>query len=507
MLTPIVDNPDDPNIRATGHFALGTEAVFFFDFVDTDGKLYDPSDIDLDITDPLGASEVDADSVQKIRLGQYAYSWKIPTGSESGKYTIVLTYVVEKTTGPVTRTLTEEFVVSEWPQRAQNSDFAALIAYLTNQLQEFQRIPVYDEIVRLNVAKTEGFVTFGKWNRTANPRLYLNGDLRESGYSFDYNGKVFFNFALSEIDEVRIDYNFKWFSDDELMDFLNMGLRKVNLYPTQSTWLWWQVPDRFALTVERAALIEALRAILMSLMLQEPAKVFGGLDRAKDIFGQMETLKQNQEKTLSEELEQKKLQSYAGLTKTITVPEFTLPGGRCFADDVEIICSINNSYPQSVVITDIFRAYENGENIKVLSHNTIYETINSIYEDVHHMHADVSNSMYEELDQQNISKIWKSGIKTVFELTTESGKKIKTSEEHLFFIKNKGYIPLKDISIGDYVLSTEDDKNLLSDSVISIKNAGKVETYDIEVPETENLIANGIKCHNSRWFRMLFSGS
>jgi len=67
---------------------------------------------------------------------------------------------------------------------------------------------------------------------------------------------------------------------------------------------------------------------MMDILFQEPTKIFGGPERANQVFTQMDTLKKNYEDFLTKLLEQKKYQPYAGLTKTVTVPEYTLPGGR-----------------------------------------------------------------------------------------------------------------------------------------------------------------------------------
>ena len=66
----------------------------------------------------------------------------------------------------------------------------------------------------------------------------------------------------------------------------------------------------------------------MDLHFQEPAKVFGGMDRADKLMGSFDTLKKNIEEDLNNWYEQKKFGPYLGLTKTYTTPEFTLPGGR-----------------------------------------------------------------------------------------------------------------------------------------------------------------------------------
>ena len=62
-----------------------------------------------------------------------------------------------------------------------------------------------------------------------------------------------------------------------------------------------------------------------------------------------------------------------------------------------------------------------------------------------------------------------------------------------------------DIKIGDELITYKNNK-LEKTNVKSIKKGVKqITMYDLEVYETANLFANGIKCHNSRWFRYLFN--
>ena len=63
-----------------------------------------------------------------------------------------------------------------------------------------------------------------------------------------------------------------------------------------------------------------------------------------------------------------------------------------------------------------------------------------------------------------------------------------------------------DIKIGDTILTCDNNK-IESTTVKSISRLRRKEKmYDLEVGITANLFVNGIKCHNSRWFRYLFKG-
>jgi len=332
----LVEDVSDPFIEGTGRFIAGTTAVFFFHFPDIDGKLYDPSDTTLSIVDP-DDTEVEAGTeLDRLDLGEFAYSWAIPSDSTTGAYTLTLTYVVETEDGPETRTYSEDFVVGENigsdGSVAVNRQKLAMRGFLESLIGYVQRIPVYREIVRFDTSRTLGRVTFGHWNQAAGVRVYRNDDLIEDGFVVDYvNGEINFVNPLTEYDEIKMDYNFRWFADQELDDFILQGIREINIFPPQSNFTLISISrsaPQWVAVAEYSAAVNALRRWMMDLMFQEPVKIFGGPERAKDVFSQMDTLKKNYEEWLKLLLEQKKYGPYVGLTRTITTPMYTLPGGR-----------------------------------------------------------------------------------------------------------------------------------------------------------------------------------
>lgn len=335
-LSPIITTPSDPNLTGSGTFQIGNDATFFFFFTDIDGIAYDPSDIDIVITDPDGETVKEDTEVDKLaNVGVYGYVWTIPTSSggvdlEPGVYTLTVNYVAETTSGPSAGSFSEDFIVIESGKGQLSQTVYASRALLETYIQECQRIPVYDEPVRFNNAKTIGKLTFPRWNQPAGANVYLNGNLIESGYTVDYlNGQIIFAAGrLSSYDRINVDYNFRWFTDSQLDDFIFQGIQTVNIWPTVSFYSLNSLPAYWLVTAEHAAAVYAIRSLMFSLQFQQPAKVFGGMDRAKDVFSNLETIKKNYESMLMQMLEQKKFGPYAGLTKTLTVPEFAMPGGR-----------------------------------------------------------------------------------------------------------------------------------------------------------------------------------
>jgi hypothetical protein len=67
---------------------------------------------------------------------------------------------------------------------------------------------------------------------------------------------------------------------------------------------------------------------MLRLLTMEAKLVFGGPEAAREMFQNLETIKKNFEGDVKEMLDKKKLGSYVGLTKMVSVPAYTLPGGR-----------------------------------------------------------------------------------------------------------------------------------------------------------------------------------
>jgi hypothetical protein len=326
----IISAPGQTSFDTGGNFQPGSAAVLFFTFTDIRGMAYDPSDLNIEIFDPTGTSVETGTNMDRIELGVFGYTWNIPTTAVSGKYRAVLSYVIQTIEGPVTNTYEQSFVVVE-------ECFATVFSYrqvvcralLESLVGYTQRIPVFNEIIRFNRARTQGELSFPRWNHTAGVKLTVNDVPRESGYTVDYaKGWITFDHSVPEHDEVKCSYNFRWFSDNDIDNFIDMGLQEINIWPPQLNWNLLNVPPFWVVAVEYCAAVNLIRSWMMALAFQEPAKVFGGLKRAQEVFQQMDTLKKNFEERLDKMLEQKKNFSYMGLTKTITVPEYTLPGGR-----------------------------------------------------------------------------------------------------------------------------------------------------------------------------------
>lgn len=483
MINPIIDGAGDPNITGQGTFLVGSNAVFFFDFPDIDGNLFDPSSIDVTILNPSDSDMGATVNIDRLQIGQYAFSWSIPSSATTGKYTIQIDFVAETDMGPVDRTYSEDFVVGKQESQVIDQVLVGMTAFLETFLGPAQRIPIFDEVGKLNLNRNEVSFSFKRWNQTSGATILLNGQLTERPHSVDYvNGKVNFDQPLSEVDQVTARYTFRWFTDNELYCFIDNAIAIFNQYPPQSSYGVANVPDRYRVTAVLQASVFALRRLMMDLMFQEPAKVFGGLERANTIIGSMEQLKKNYEEELKALYEAKLKQPYIGLTRTVTTPEFTLPGGRCMSPYSKITYRIlgNNNETSTESIQDIFDLTEKGHKIEVLSDND------------------------GQLSMEAVSRIWKSEPKPLIKITDNKDNVIEVSGDHVVFV-NQREKPARDIEIGD-ILTVNHNNKITNSHVVDIQNMDKITTFDIEIPSTQNLFVNNIKCHNSRWFRYLFKG-
>jgi len=101
-----------------------------------------------------------------------------------------------------------------------------------------------------------------------------------------------------------------------------------------------------------------------------------------------------------------------------------------------------------------------------------------------------------------IKNIFCNGKKMVYELKTQSNRVIKSTNNHRFLTPD-GYVELKNLKIGDFVLSNGipalGTLTVFKDLITDITPIGIENTYDISMEkEPYNFVANGIVVHNSQ---------
>lgn len=329
-ISPIVSSVTTPLFTGEGSFSAGTRSGFFFSFTDILGRAYDPSDFEVDILNPSDTSVETGTALDKIRVGEFAYTWAIPAAAATGTYTFNLTYTVETVDGPITSVYSQEFIVSEIGQGSITLREVATRDFLESLIRESMAIPVFDEPLSWrDTTRTHGELTFPRWNQIAGAKIFRNQQLMDTGYTIDYlRGRVDFDVPVSEHTQITATYNFRWFEDEELDSFIEQGVNEYNIWPPQTSYTVNNIPDTWLIAGIYGAAVNAIRRLLFGTIYQQPVKVYGTMERAEKVFSQLESLKKNYLEERDKLLEQKKFGPYAGLTKSVTVPEFTLPGGR-----------------------------------------------------------------------------------------------------------------------------------------------------------------------------------
>lgn len=322
--------PNATQVRASsdyrGSFRQGTTATLMLKITNFDGIPQDASSVLISIKSSAGVL-VETGTPEKATTGFYVYDWDISSSQTNGDYSAIWTYVVDG----VTRIENQTIVVST---DATDTDIYSGMHYelrlaLESYLSCAMSIPVYFEQAKPTADRQKYRFTFPRWNQTAGIKVYRNDKIVSDGVRVDFfKGEIQFDQRLTSFDVINADYNFRWFSDEDLNLYLINAIRVLNSNPPHSSYTMNNLADRYIPVVIKQASVDAIRHMMMCLQFQQPQQVFGGKEAASQAFGQLETLKENYEKEIQLIYENKKYGPYKGLTKAIVTPEFTLPGGR-----------------------------------------------------------------------------------------------------------------------------------------------------------------------------------
>ena len=474
-----------PEISAStnikGLFVPGTIGTLIIRIVNLDGSPLTPDTISVTLRKTDTNEVILTEYPDKVDAGFFVKEWNIPISQPIGDYQATWMYTVDTDTYLEVQDLIVSQNASTAPSGVYSDQALALIRALEHYIRCPQSIPVYSEQAKPTKDRTIYFYTFKNWNQTRGTTIYRNNKILTSDdYEINYfTGEVIFKDVQTQYDKVEADYNFRWFTDSDLFIFICNAISSLNTYPPVSpSFSINRLPGMWIPSVLSKAATDALRQFMLCIQFQETQQIFGGSERAQQVFSNMETLKKNYEGQYIKEFENKKFGAYPKGVAVAT-SEYTLPGGRSLAPSTYV----NFEDVGNITIQESYDLFHLGKKLKVLS-----QDING------------------DLCFSDVSMIFKSGIKKICKLTTEKGFVIESSKEHLFYC-NDSYIPLEEIKIGDKLV-TSDGNSVFEDRVKeTIVTDKEVEMYDIDVPETKNLFANGIKCHNSRWFRYLFNGS
>jgi hypothetical protein len=315
-----------------GTFLQGKLTTLQIKITDLQGTAIDPSSISVNIYSEDNPSlSVSSGVPEKIVTGFFIYDWSINADEDIGPYIVTWTYEIDGTEFTVSQGI---IVISDPENSVVPSPYSERIASIRASfdyhLGKIQALVMKGE--QGNVCDDNRTVKFNfpRWNQNFQTRIYRNGRTITSGITINYfKGEVIFDEPVHEkYDTINADYNFRWFADEELDRFLSNGIHLWNAFPPHKDRSLFSIEDKYIPAVLYAATIDAIRRIIADLLTQEPKEVFGGPEAADKAIAGWETLKKNYEGTWKLMIEAKAKGPYKGLTRMVSVPEFTLPGGR-----------------------------------------------------------------------------------------------------------------------------------------------------------------------------------
>lgn len=222
-----------------------------------------------------------------------------------------------------------------WVSPAMAMRIGPRTAALMNDLEncfifEAQHIPVYWEQGYPRADRRTLNFAYGNWDKNYRVMLRKNQKLLDTGWFADYNGLVRVDQALDPEDFIEAHYYFHYFSQEELLDFLNFGLKMMNSLPPASTYYTsLEGADRtWDAGILLCAAVLALRRLVFGFNFQERAFVLAetGTEQQRKIEN-FKALYTEYSQLWAETGKNVKTKRLAGMSQIVT-PEYTLPGGR-----------------------------------------------------------------------------------------------------------------------------------------------------------------------------------
>ena len=223
----------------------------------------------------------------------------------------------------------------EWTSPAVASKIDSFTAGLMNDfdnlfIYEAQHIPVYwEQGYTTGDARTFKFA-YGNWLNDPRALIRINKRIVTDGWYSDYNGTIRTEYDLDPEDELYAHYYFRYFSDEEVLGFLQLGLYAMNGTPPSS--VTYQsingIPFEWKYGVLLAAAAQALKRMVFGFNFQERAFVLG--EDAADQQRKIDNLKAmytEYNETWAEQAKNVKTRKLPAIMQLVT-PEYTLPGGR-----------------------------------------------------------------------------------------------------------------------------------------------------------------------------------
>lgn len=199
---------------------------------------------------------------------------------------------------------------------------------LKDLLSELTEIHVYRENGRIDSAGTTVQYTYPNWNSDFTPTIYKNGVILTTGYTVNKsNGYLTFSSALRHheiFDSIEADYRFSVFTDKELINFMYIGLAYFNAMRRTTSYTLNTASAGAQAAILYGGAYNAINFILISMLNQQFRVKWG--DEWKELSSTLASLRDIYKAAIDKIAEEKKYR-LAG-TSAISVPEYSLPGGR-----------------------------------------------------------------------------------------------------------------------------------------------------------------------------------
>ncbi len=145
-------------------------------------------------------------------------------------------------------------------------------------LHQLQELEVFNEVGNIRSSTTVDFA-YQNWRSAVTPQVLRNRGEVTSGFTIDNtNGTISFTtpFDTAAAEEVRCSYGFQYYSNDQLADFLQLGLNTVNNQrPTTAfTFASNSVPAEWTTAVVELGVAHALETLLVDLLTWKAHLIF-----------------------------------------------------------------------------------------------------------------------------------------------------------------------------------------------------------------------------------------
>jgi hypothetical protein len=170
---------------------------------------------------------------------------------------------------------------------------------------------------------------YRNWQQDPKPLVFLNKRKVDDGWHVDYDGKIYWDSLMAPEDYVNINYQFAYFSKEELLSFLMLGLKAMNSIPPASETYssLEQAPHIWDYGILVMAAITALKRLIFGWSWQEKRIIYGRPEEAQAALALWQDLYKSYQEIWTENAKNVKTRKLPGMAMYVT-PEYTLPGGR-----------------------------------------------------------------------------------------------------------------------------------------------------------------------------------